>query len=164
MDKLWDKYRRNSKGWLNDPIARAHIRIYIGCAEDVDIYAFEQLNITHVVNCAEDHATSPWFKHLFPERIACIGALDRPDENIIKWYPTFEKVMNTFLANPNCRSIYVHCECGINRSAFLTLIYMCVKFGYEPETMIKNIAIQRPCVFTNTAYRIQAIEYIKKHH
>jgi protein-tyrosine phosphatase len=163
MEELWDKYRRNSKGWKLDPLAKVHPRIIVGSANSMDLFTVSLYNITHVVNCAEDWVTTPWFKIEFPERVACINALDRKTEDITKWYPLFETSMNTFLADPECKTIYVHCECGVNRSGFLTLIYMCLKFGYNIETAVKSMLIQRPCMFTNTEYRKQAIEYIKKH-
>jgi hypothetical protein len=163
MDQLWNKYRRNSKGWKFDPVAKVHPRIIVGSAESVDLHTMSMYGITHVVNCAEDWITSKWFKNEFPDRVVCIGALDHKTEDITKWYPLFESSMNNFLADPECGTIYVHCECGINRSGFLTLIYMCLKFGYHIETIIKNILIQRPCMFTNPTYQKQAIEYIKKH-
>jgi hypothetical protein len=157
MDKLWTKYARNSRGWRQDGNAHIHMRIVIGSATRIIPTA------THVVNCAEDALGCTDFKTAYPSRYACIGAIDSVHEDITKWYPAFEKVMNAFLADPECKVVYVHCECGINRSAFLTLMYVCIKFGYSVEAVIKNIAIQRPCVFTNIVYRTQAIEYIKKH-
>lgn len=163
MDQLWDKYRRNSKGWKLDPLAKVHPRIIIGSANNVDLHTIATYGITHVVNCAEDWVTSKWFKIEFPDRIACINALDHQTEDITKWYPLFESSMNAFLADPECKTIYVHCECGINRSGFLTLIYMCLKFGYTIESIIKTMLIQRPCMLTNPTYQKQAIEYIKKH-
>jgi hypothetical protein len=163
MDQLWNKYRRNSKGWKFDPVAKVHPRIIVGSAESVDLHTMSMYGITHVVNCAEDWITSKWFKNEFPDRVVCIGALDHKTEDITKWYPLFESSMNNFLADPECGTIYVHCECGINRSGFLTLIYMCLKFGYTIERVIKSILIQRPCMFTNQEYRKQSIEYIKKH-
>ena len=163
MDELWDKYRRNSRGWSLDPIAKVHPRIIVGSAKNVDLYTIVTYNVTHVVNCAEDWVSSKWFKNQFPDRLVCINALDHQTEDITKWYSLFESSMNTFLADPDCKTIYVHCECGINRSGFLTLIYMCLKFGYNVETVIKSMLIQRPCMFSNRTYRAQVIEYIKKH-
>ena len=163
MEELWEKYRRNSKGWKLDSLAIVHPRIVVGSANNVDLYTLATYNITHVVNCAEDRITSEWFKAEFPDRIACINALDRQTEDITKWYPLFESSMNKFLSDSECKTIYVHCECGINRSGFLTLIYMCLKFGCSIETVVKSMLIQRPCMFTNTEYQKQAIEYIKKH-
>jgi hypothetical protein len=159
----WDKYRRNSRGWMRDPIARVHPRIYFGKAADVDMYTLSHRDITHVVNCAEDAVAREWFKTSFPERYDFVGAIDSVDEDITKWYPKFETIMNKFLAEPDCHNIYVHCACGINRSGFLLLIYSCVKFGMSIEVAMNNILIQRPCALTNIAFQKQAIEYIKKH-
>lgn len=163
MNELWDKYRRNSRGWLLDPLAKVHPRIIVGSANNVDLHTIVTYNVTHVVNCAEEWVSSKWFKNEFPNRVVSINALDHHTEDITHWYPLFESSMNTFLADPDCKTIYVHCECGINRSGFLTLIYMCLKFGYSIESVAKSMLIQRPCMFNNRAYRAQAIEYIKKH-
>jgi len=163
MQELCDQYRRNSRGWRQDVIARVHSRIIVGPAFRADLHTFSHYKITHVVNCAEDEFGNMNFKSEWPERYECIGAIDSETEDITKWYPKFEEVMNKFMADPSCDVIYVHCECGINRSAFLTLIYMCIKFGYSPETIGKSLLIQRPCVFTNKTFMLQAVEYIKKH-
>ena len=163
MDAIWDKYRRNSKGWEKDAIAKVHSRIYMGSAKDVDLFTFSSLGITHAVNCAEDWVSNKWYLEECPEQYACIGALDHKTEDITKWYPEFQSVMNKFLVNPNCNSIYVHCECGINRSGFLLLMYLCIKFGMSPEVVATNILKQRPCALTNPSFRVQAIDYIKKH-
>jgi protein-tyrosine phosphatase len=163
MDQLWDKYRRNSIGWERDPIARIHTRIYMGSSKTIDLFTFSRLNITHVVNCAEEWVSNEWYLTEFPDRYACIGALDHRTEDITRWYPAFEKVMNTFLSDPECKNIYVHCECGINRSGFLLLIYGCLKFGISMENVTKSILTQRPCALTNPSFRAQAVEYIKKH-
>ena len=162
MDQIWDQYNRNSRGWAFDPIAQVHPRIYLGSAENVDHDSFRKRNITHVINCAQDWACPGWFKVQHPDRYRCMEADDTHTFNILSCYPKFEQAMNQFLADPSCRNIYVHCECGINRSAFLLLIYMCVKFRYPIDMVAKNILIQRPCCFRNTSFRKQAIEYIKK--
>ena len=163
MDQIWDKYRRNSVGWEKDPLARVHTRIYMGSSKSIDLFTFSRLNITHVVNCAEDWISNKWYLNEFPEKYTCIGALDHRTEDITKWYPAFESTMNNFLADEDCKNIYVHCECGINRSGFLLLIYLCIKFGMSPEAVATNILKQRPCALTNPSFRIQAIDYIKKH-
>jgi hypothetical protein len=163
MEEVCRQYRRNSRGWRVDPVARVHSRIIVGAAHDFGIFLMSKYGITHVVNCAEDYFGNTNFKATWPERYACIGAIDSEKEDITKWYPEFEKKMNEFMVDVKCEVIYVHCECGVNRSSFLTLIYLCIKFGYAPETIGKSMIIQRPCVFTNKAFMTQAIEYIKKH-
>ena len=162
MDELWDKYNRNSKGWLYDPIERVHPRIYLGSREQVDLFVFGCNNITHAINCAEDGWSNKWFKHEFPERYECIGAEDNKEFDIRSVYPKFENIMNRFLADPECQNIFIHCQCGVNRSAFLLLMYVCKKFRYNIETTVKNILLQRPCCFRNESFRKQVIEYIKK--
>lgn len=159
---MWDQYNRNSKGWKNDPIAHAHPRIYLGSREEVDLVTFHRHNITHAINCAEEGWNSKWFKTEFPERYECIGAEDTLEFDIISVYPKFEEVMNRFMADPDAKNIFVHCQCGINRSAFLLLIYLCRKFHYKIGDAVKCIAQQRPCCFRNTAFRTQVIDYIKK--
>jgi predicted protein tyrosine phosphatase len=155
METLWIKYRRNSRGWRYDNTAQVHSRIIVGPAGKTESKA------THMVNCAEECFGHPDFVNT--DRYACIDAIDSVDEDITEWYPAFETAMNKFLSDPECKLVYVHCECGINRSAFLTLIYVCIKFGYSTEAVVKSMLVQRPCMFTNIKYREQSIEYIKKH-
>jgi hypothetical protein len=160
---MWDNYRRNSKGWRTDSFAVIHPRIILGSSINVDLHTISAYGITHVINCADDTCGSKWFKNEWPDRYAYINAIDDEKEDITTWYPAFEQVMNTFLASKDCKNIYVHCQCGINRSAYLLLMYSCIKFRYSLENTIKNIAVQRPCCFTNQAFRKQVVEYIKKH-
>jgi hypothetical protein len=163
MDHLWNKHFRNSKGWKEDNLAMAHPRIILGPAHAVTPSVIRDNNISHIVNCADNVIGSEWFKAEYPTRYDYIGAIDGYDQDITKWYPKFEETMNRFLADPDCSRIYVHCECGINRSAFLTMIYMCIKFGYPISMVITSMTQQRPCVLRNPTFREQAIEYIKKH-
>ena len=162
MDLIWDKYTRVSRGWRLDPVARVHPRIYLGDATRVDPLTFSMFKITHVVNCAGPDITVKWFKELYPDKYECMNAQDTLEFNIIDVYPKFEETMNTFLADPKCKNIYVHCQCGINRSAFLLLMYMCKKFRYPMDATAKNILLQRPCCFLNKSFRKQVVDYIKK--
>jgi len=158
----WDKYSRNSRGWSVDPIAIVHPRIYLGSANTVDIFTFNNLNITHVINCAQKEFSSRWFEEEYPNNYKCIGAEDSLEFDITSVYPLFEAIMNKFLADRECKSIYVHCQAGINRSAFLVLMYVCIKFQYKMDYAVKNILLQRPCCFRNPSFRKQVTEYIKK--
>ena len=156
-NKMWDTFRRNSKGWTSDCTAKVHTRIEFGPHFKIPEHT------THVINCAEDTFAPRWFKETYPDNYVCLNAIDSEESNIIEWYPAFEKAMNTFLKDPDCKLVYVHCQCGINRSAFLVLTYMCKKFGYDVEYLVKSITTQRPCAFSNKAFRKQVIEFIKKH-
>ena len=161
MDIPWDTYHQASGGWKTDRIAKVHSRIFLGSAWNVDLLTFHQLNITHAINCALDIDSSRWFLDEHPTRYICLNAEDTETFDITSAYPMFESAMNRFLADPECQNIYVHCQCGINRSAFLLTMYMCKKFGYPLDSVVKNIAIQRPCCFQNESFRKQVEEYIK---
>ena len=162
MDKLWEAYVRQSKGWASDPMAQVHPRIFLGSAQDVDVFTLKSHKITHVINCADPDYTVKWFKNEHPDRYACMNAEDTTEFDITTRYPIFEATMNQYLADPNCKSILVHCQCGINRSAFLLLLYMCIKFHYSMENVVKNVLLQRPCCFRNPSFRKQVTDYIKK--
>ena len=152
MEINWDKYTRNSLGWEKDPIAIAHLRIFLGSAKSVDPVILATLGVTHVVNCATNEFSSDWFIEDYPGRHACIGAFDSVHEDITHWYPLFESVMNSFLGDADCRNIYVHCQCGINRSGFLCLNFMIKRLKLDLDDSIKAILSQRPCALTNTSF------------
>lgn len=156
----WDKYSRNSRGWFSDPIAILHPRIYLGSAFNITEETFKFYEITHAVNCASPEYNLTWMTN--PNRYKCLNAEDTLDFDITSMYPLFESIMNKFLADPECKNIYVHCQCGINRSAFLILMYMCIKFRYKMDFTVKNVLLQRPCCFKNPSFRKQVTEYIKK--
>ena len=139
-----------------------HPRIFLGSANTVDLFTFNNFNITHAINCAESDWNSKWFKNENPDKYVCMEAEDSATFDITTVYPLFESTMNKFLADPECRNIYVHCQCGINRSAFLLLMYMCIKFRFKIDVVAKNILLQRPCCFENLNFRKQVEEYIKK--
>ena len=89
------------------------------------------------------------------DRYACLNAVDSLDAFILRWYPEFEAAMQRFLQDPECKTVYVHCQCGINRSGFLCVAYACKKFGYPYNDVIHSILKQRPCALTNPQYRSQ---------
>jgi len=120
-------------------------------------------NITHVINCAFDKDSPTWFRQKYPSNYACLEALDSEKEDIRKWYPLFETKLNEFLRDPESKNIYIHCQCGINRSGFLALLFVCKKFNYSFKLASESILKQRPCALTNSSYKHQVIEYIKNH-
>ncbi len=153
-------YRRRSKGWQNDEPAYIHPRIMFGAGIFIDTEFVKKHEITHVVNCAFDEDSPKWFRTKFPTKYACIGAMDATDVNITDWYGAFEKVVNAFLQDPNGKTIYIHCQCGINRSGFLALLYACKRLGYTYADVLDSILTQRPCALTNPAFQQQVKEYL----
>jgi len=150
-------------GWKNDPPAKIHPNVIFGSGEALTKKLASDRRITHVINCAEEEDSPEWFKKEYPEKYACINAIDSISTDITLWYPLFEKTMNQFLTDKTSDVIYVHCQCGINRSGFLILLYACMRFGFGLTDTVKSIIKQRPCALTNPAFRIQVAEYIKKH-
>jgi protein-tyrosine phosphatase len=122
---------------------------------------FKKYNITHVINCAFDNDSPNWFRKQFPSQYVCLNAQDALNVDIRKWYRTFEDAMDTFRTDPTSGTIYVHCQCGINRSGFLTLMYICKKFHYPIETAIHAILRQRPSALTNSSFMKQAREFLQ---
>jgi len=157
----WIAIRRNSRGWDNDPPAKIHTNILFGPGHYLTPGFVRMHNITHVVNCAFNKDSPSWFREKHPDNYACIEAIDSTECNILEWYPQFEKVMNTFLRSDACGKIYVHCQCGINRSGYLALLFMCKKFGYSFETATNSILRQRPCALTNSAYKAQVKSHLE---
>jgi len=163
MNTFWDKYRHSSKGWEHDPPAKLHPRIMFGSGPMLTPEFVKQNNISHVINCAEDIDSPKWFRQTHPDKYMCLYAEDTVDSDITKWFPQFKECMNAFLAERSSSVVYVHCQCGINRSAFLTLLYLCLKFQFPFENTVRSMLIQRPCCLTNPVFRLQVSEYIKKH-
>jgi protein-tyrosine phosphatase len=160
MDKL-THYRLKSRGWQKDPPAKVHPSIFFGCGESLTPEFVNNNNITHVINCAFDDDSPSWFRQKNPFNYACIEALDNINSDIRNWFVVFESILDSYLTNSESKVIYIHCQCGINRSGFLTLMYICKKFGYTFENTVKSIIKQRPCALTNPSYYKQSEEYIK---
>lgn len=158
---LWDEYRYLLSG-SDYPIVKIHPKIIVGAGNQLTLENVSDYDIQYVVNCAFDEFSPAWFRNLYPYNYACIEAYDDDDSNITDWYELFECFMNKFMKQDN-GTIFVHCHLGINRSAFLALLYVCLKFDYDMKSTIKVMLINRPCVFMNKHYRKQVVEYIEKH-
>lgn len=150
-----ETYRRRSKGWEKDAPAYIHPRILFGSGMALQPEFVKKHTITHVINCAFDEDSPVWFREKYPNRYVCLEAIDDINENILKWYPKFEKNMQSFLKDPQSQTIYIHCQCGINRSGFLALLYACKKLHFNYNEVVKSILSQRPCALTNLSFANQ---------
>jgi len=154
--------RYSSKGYKQDPPARIHPRILIGAGEMLTPQFAKKYEITHVINCANETDSPTWFKEEFPQRYVCIEAVDSPHVNILKWYPTFKSFIRYFMQHPESKTVFVHCQCGINRSAFLALMYVCEAFGFPVAKTEFSLLRQRPCALTNESFRSQVYDALAK--
>ena len=150
-----------TRGWQYEPPAKIHTNLMFGPGMYLTPGFVRTNNITHVVNCAFDKDSPLWFRQKFPNNYACIEAIDSTEEDILKWYPKFEKIVNSFLRSNDCKNIYIHCQCGINRSGFLGLLFMCKKFGHSVDIAKASILKQRPCALTNSTYNRQVKSHLE---
>jgi len=145
--------------YLRQPPAWFHTRILVGPGAALTPRFVATYKITHVINCAFDEDSPGWFRLAYLDRYACMEAQDTPLHNILSWYPLFEAYMKRFLRESH-GVVYVHCQAGMNRSAFLALAYVSKHFSMNPEDMIPILKRQRPCMFQNVVYRNQVKEFI----
>lgn len=156
------KYRRRSRGWQEDPPAYIHSRILFGAGFSITPEFVNKHEITHVINCAFDSDSPRWFKEKYPDKYVCLEAVDSLDANILDWYPEFERTIHRFLREPNAKKVYVHCQCGVNRSGFLCLAFMCKRLNVDFKTSVSVILTQRPCALTNSSYMQQVYEFSER--
>lgn len=146
--------------YLRQPPAYFHTRILVGPGAFLTPkFAYER-GITHVINCAHPDDSPRWFRERAPAQYVCLRALDSPRHCILDWYPAFEQALMAFLRSPQGGVVYVHCQAGINRSAFLALAYVCSRFHMDGETMLEAFKRQRPCMFQNSVYRGQVLNVL----
>jgi len=142
----------NSRGALLDPPALFHPNIIVGSGSMMTSTFVGKHNITHVINCAFPEHSPNWFRDRYPDKYACIEAVDSSEVSILDWYPQFKEILDRFLRDPSSRRVYVHCQMGMNRSGFLSLLYVCETFGYALRDVILATMRQRPCLYQNPKF------------
>lgn len=146
--------------YLRQPPAYFHTRILVGPgAYLTPKFAYER-GISHVINCAFPEDSPEWFQTRYPHQYTCLRAQDTLRHNVLEWYPAFEQAMVSYLRSPGGGVVYVHCQAGMNRSAFLALTYVCARFHMDGETMLESFKRQRPCMFQNAVYRGQVLNFL----
>lgn len=152
--------RGRSQGYKHDGIACIYPGIYIGAGCQFTREIAARGNFTHVINCAFPEDGPEWFQKEHKDRYIMLGAIDSPTVSILTWYPAFEAAMLRFMRDPECKNIFVHCQCGINRSSYLALAFIIDHFHIDMFIAAYNLIIQRPCVLTNRAFwdQISAFE------
>lgn len=158
--KMLHSQRRRSKGFMLDPIANPCYRVLLGNCERMTPEFIKEKHITHVINCAEDLFAPEHVK--IPGRYVCMNARDTLTTQIFLHYPQFSETLKTFLKDPECENVYVHCQAGMNRSAFLVCAWLVMELDMSPIDAISRIVEERPCVMTNLAFLQQLFEFAKK--
>ena len=154
-------YRQPSRGWERDTIACLYPRIFVGAGCQFTQAVATAGNFTHVINCATLHDGPVWFARRYPANYIVLNAIDALDVSILDWYPKFEATMLQFLRDPECKNVYVHCQCGINRSAYLAMAFVCRRFGFPIGEVARSLVIQRPCALSNPTFWTQVSAFVK---
>jgi protein-tyrosine phosphatase len=141
------------------PPAWFHPRILVGAGRMLTPAFVDKYQISHVINCAFSPDSPRWFRSIHPDKYYVLEALDGLNVDITFWYPRFERVLHDFLREGN-QTIFVHCQAGINRSGFLTLLYVCKNFNMEMNSVIAATRRQRPILYQNMVFMNQAKEFI----
>lgn len=150
---LMADYLRQAPAWFYN-------RVLVGAGAMLTPTFVRKYGITHVINCAGPEDSPPWFRGSFPSNYVCLDAQDSLTTNILGWYPRFEACLHTFLRH-GTGTVFVHCQAGINRSAFLTLTYVCKNLGIPFEQAYENAKKQRPIMFQNPVFRKQVEGFIR---
>ena len=151
-----------SKGYQFDPPAIIHPAIMIGAGMMLTPSFIQKYKITHVINCAYPEDCPVWVSSEFGNNYECLMANDGFDVDILDWYPLFRKTLSSFLRDPSRERVFVHCQCGINRSMFLTTAFVCEVFGYPYEETIRSLKQQRPCALKNYEFARQVKMFVSK--
>jgi hypothetical protein len=160
MNQTIQLIRTRSRGYKLDPPAIVHCMIVVGSGEMLTLEFAKKYKITHVINCASDDMCPSWIER--DDNYTCLDAIDSRDVNILTWYPKFKETLQKYLQDPLCKKVFVHCQCGINRSAFLTLMYLCDIFKFPFKNTELSIIGQRPCALTNQVFRHQILDALSK--
>jgi len=152
----------SSRGYLVDPPALFHPHILVGAGEMLTPAFVKKYEITHVINCARESDSPSWFKEKYPNNYYCVNAQDSLHVDITKWYPEFKEKLKSFQQDVSSKQVFIHCQCGINRSAFLSLMYVCDVFKFPFAKTEISVLKQRPCMMTNTSFRQQVFNALIK--
>ena len=135
-------------------------RILVGAGAMLTPDFVRHHEISHVINCAYPEDSPRWFQTFNRTRYCCLNAADSHDVNILDWYPKFELMLSIFLRDFGSRTVFVHCQCGINRSAYLALTYIAKNFHFNYDETFRALKRQRPCMFSNQVFRKQTEEFV----
>ena len=148
-----------SPTYLREPPAFFHPRILVGPGVFLTPEFVEKYGITHVINCAQDEFSPPWWRNRYPSKYKVLNAIDSLQSNILEWYPEFEATLHQFLRE-GTGMVYVHCQAGMNRSASLALAYTCKNLGMEFGQLVSSVRRQRPCILQNQVFMKQVKEFV----
>jgi len=145
--------------YLRDPPAFFHSRILVGPGAFLTPNFVKKYDITHVINCAFDEDSPPWWRNDNPTKYKVLNAIDSAKVNILDWYTEFESTMKEFLRE-GTGVVFVHCQAGMNRSGSLALAYTAKNMSMDLDLLVSSVKRQRPCILQNPVFMNQVKEFI----
>ena len=120
-----------------------------------------KLGITHIVTVivGVDAMYPESFKYL------TVSVCDQQQADIYKYFDDCSDFIHEAITNGGM--VYVHCMCGISRSATIIAAYLINKHQYNDVAAIEKIRECRQCINPNEGFKQQLAlyyEYIKKKH
>jgi len=144
------------------PPAWIHPRILIGSGDMLKPTFVNRYKIGHIINCAGDGAAPDWVKKYFRNQYVCLNAIDSTiGVDILDWFPKFSEAMLRFLREDE-DTVFVHCVMGINRSAYLSVAFVCKAYGWDMKKVIADLKKQRPSICQNPTFESQISAFIKE--
>lgn len=116
----------------------------------------EMHSITHVLNCAFDEAAPAWIKQKLG--YGCLYMEDAPDVVVEDYLRLAEVVLDAWLRDPKCKTVFIHCQAGVNRSASIAAGYVARKMRIPIREVMEKMLRQRPCVFHNASFVQQLLK------
>lgn len=147
------------RGWMQpwlctDPdVDQIMDRLYLGGISTAynGEHLRNELGITHVIGCVlglDPPQLDNLHYKMFPVR-------DIEAQNMIQYFDEANAYIDTVLAENDENKIYLHCICGVSRSATLLGAYLMHKMDWDAKTAIQFIQSKRPMVNPNDGFRQQ---------
>lgn len=161
MEILLNPARFRSRGPFLDPPLKLPNKIMVGPGSFLTPIFVGMRQISHVINVSVSDAAPQWVQKSFGDRYSFIPCDDSIEFDLFARYPLFEGLVNSYLKDPTCTCIYVHCQAGMNRSATLAIAYVSRTTKMPLESLLRHSLHQRPCILMNPTFNEKLIAFTK---
>ena len=128
--------------------------LYIGdFASACNREELQKLGITHVLTVVS--GIGPIYPETFKYKNIDIG--DTKSSCLNEHFSECVEFIDEAISNGG--KVYVHCMCGISRSATIVASYLIKKHKYCDQSAIDLIKMQRDCINPNEGFRLQLKSY-----
>lgn len=166
------KYKKIKYNYPNSIIKN---RLYLGDVYSArDFIIFEHLNIKYVINCTKEESNNFEHKNI---KYLNIKIDDKFTENICNYFDKSCTFINNCIMdnnkmnnldykniseclNDNNKSILIHCQAGISRSATIVISYLMKMNKINYQEAFEYVKYNRPCISPNMGFIEQLNKYI----